>query len=70
MPSCFVTCFEPTVAVTSSTVWPAGASVGGVAETVIVVELPALTTVLAACASDSFVVMVQPAGPVAVADTV
>ena len=35
IPSWLWTCLEPAVAVTSSTVWPAGASVGGVAVTVI-----------------------------------
>ena len=56
---------------TSISVWPAGACSGGVAVTVIVVELPALTTVLAAFAWASFVVIVQPgAWVVAVAETV
>src|SRR4051812_25974486 len=49
---------------------PAGASSGGVADTVIVVELPAFTSVLAAFAWASFVVTVQPVGPLADADTV
>src|SRR3954453_7616818 len=50
--------------------WPAGASSGGVADTVIVVELPAFTSVLAAFAWASFVVTFQPDGPLAEAETV
>ena len=60
----------PAVTVRSMTPRPAGASAAGVTETVIVVELPALTTTLAAWASASFVSTVQPAGPVADAETV
>src|SRR5436190_2042046 len=69
-PSLPLIVFVPAVAVTLMSVWPAGALVGGVAVTVIVVVLPAFTTVLAAFAWDSLVVIVQSDGPVAVADTV
>src|SRR6185369_1446395 len=70
IPSLPVIVFVPAVAVTVRSLWPAGAASGGVAVTVIVVELPALTTVLAAFAWASFVWIVQPAGPVADAETV